>query len=142
MLEASLAEPGEIFIAVAAVADYRPAQVAASKIKKQADTLTLELVRNPDILATVAQLKPKPFCVGFAAETDNLADYARSKLRDKQLDMIFANDATTTFGADEASVTAYWEKAGHIKEAQFERAGKMLIAREILTLISANRQRG
>jgi phosphopantothenoylcysteine decarboxylase/phosphopantothenate--cysteine ligase len=142
MLEASLAEPGEIFIAVAAVADYRPAQVAASKIKKQADTLTLELVRNPDILATVAQLKPKPFCVGFAAETDNLADYARSKLRDKQLDMIFANDATATFGADEASVTAYWEKAGHIKEAQFERAGKMLIAREILTLISANRQRG
>lgn len=142
MLEASLAEPGEIFIAVAAVADYRPAQVASSKIKKQAATLTLQLVRNPDILATVAQLKPKPFCVGFAAETDNLADYAKAKLRDKQLDMILANDATSSFGADASSITAYWEKAGHIKEAQFERAGKTLLAREIITLVSANRQRG
>jgi phosphopantothenoylcysteine decarboxylase/phosphopantothenate--cysteine ligase len=142
MLDAALADPGDVFIAVAAVADYRPAQVATSKIKKQADTLTLELVRNPDILATVAQLKPKPFCVGFAAETDNLADYAKGKLRDKQLDMILANDAASTFGRDEASVTAYWDKAGHIKEAQFERAGKALLAREIITLISANRQRG
>jgi phosphopantothenoylcysteine decarboxylase/phosphopantothenate--cysteine ligase len=124
------------------VADYRPTQAASSKIKKHSDTLTLELVRNPDILATVAQLKPKPFCVGFAAETDNLADYAKSKLREKNLDMIFANDATATFGQDESSVTAYWHKDGQIKEALFERAGKSLIAREILTLISANRQRG
>jgi phosphopantothenoylcysteine decarboxylase/phosphopantothenate--cysteine ligase len=142
MLEASLAEPGEVFIAVAAVADYRPAQVAPGKIKKQAETLTLELVRNPDILATIAQLKPKPFCVGFAAETDRLADYAKGKLRDKQLDMIFANDAASTFGADESSVTAYWDKAGQLKEAQFERASKALLARELITLISANRQRG
>jgi phosphopantothenoylcysteine decarboxylase / phosphopantothenate---cysteine ligase len=142
MLDAALAEPGDIFIAVAAVADYRPAQAASSKIKKHSDTLTLELVRNPDILATVAQLKPKPFCAGFAAETDNLADYAKGKLREKNLDMIFANDATATFGQDESSVTAYWHKDGHIKEALFERAGKSLIAREILTLISANRQRG
>ncbi len=142
MLDAALAEPGEIFIGVAAVADYRPAQVATSKIKKQADTLTLQLVRNPDILATVAQLKPKPFCVGFAAETGQLADYAKGKLREKQLDMIFANDATSTFGQDAASIAAYWNKDGQVKEALFERAGKLLIARELITLISANRQRG
>lgn len=141
MLDASLAQPGDIFIAVAAVADYRPAQVAPGKIKKQADTLTLELVRNPDILATVAQLKPKPFCVGFAAETDRLADYAIGKLRDKRLDMICANEATSTFGQDESSVTVYWEKAGHLKEAAFERGSKALLARELVTLIGANWQR-
>lgn len=141
MLEACLAEPGEVFIGVAAVADYRPARVAASKIKKQSDTLTLQLVRNPDILATIAQLKPKPFCVGFAAETEQLADYAKGKLHDKRLDMILANDATATFGSDSASVTAFWHKDGHVKEALFERAGKALLAREIITLISANWQR-
>ena len=54
---------------------------------------------------------------------------------------VIANDATSTFGANESSVTAYWEKAGHIKEAQFERASKTLIARELITLVSANRQR-
>jgi phosphopantothenoylcysteine decarboxylase/phosphopantothenate--cysteine ligase len=141
MLEACLAQPGEVFIAVAAVADYRPAQVASSKIKKQADTLSLELVRNPDILATIAQLKPKPFCVGFAAETDKLTEYAVGKLRDKQLDMICANEATSTFGQDASSITVYWEKGGHLKEAAFEHAGKMLLARELITLIGANRQR-
>jgi phosphopantothenoylcysteine decarboxylase/phosphopantothenate--cysteine ligase len=139
MLDACLQAPGEIFIAVAAVADYRPVQPAAQKIKKQSATMTLELVRNPDILATIAQRKPKPYCVGFAAETENLASYAKAKLAEKNLDMIFANEATSTFGQDTAAVTAYWVKSGGEKEAVFEPANKTLLARELITLISANR---
>src|SRR5690606_9260209 len=104
MLEACQANPGDVFIGVAAVADYRPAQVAEQKIKKGTQTLQLELVRNPDILATMAQLKPRPFCVGFAAETESLEKNALTKLDEKQLDMIIGNDAVATFGQDAATV--------------------------------------
>jgi phosphopantothenoylcysteine decarboxylase/phosphopantothenate--cysteine ligase len=81
----------DIFIGVAAVADYRPAQPGAQKIKKTADTLTLELVKNPDILASVAALKEAPFTIGFAAETENVEANARAKLTAKHLDLIAAN---------------------------------------------------
>ena len=81
----------DIFVAVAAVADYRPVSSAKQKIKKKADTLTLKLVRNPDILAMVAALDKPPFTVGFAAETENLIDHAKEKLTAKGLDMIAAN---------------------------------------------------
>ncbi len=94
----------DIFIAVAAVADYRPAAVAADKIKKDAETLTLELVRNPDILASVAALRPAPFTVGFAAETGELESHARQKLEQKGVDLIAANRVGvpgTGFDADE-----------------------------------------
>jgi len=80
-----------IFISVAAVADYRPASVAAQKIKKTDKRLTLELVRTPDILASVAALKPAPFTVGFAAETEHLEKAARAKLEAKGVDLIAAN---------------------------------------------------
>lgn len=80
-----------IFIGVAAVADYRPAQPAPQKIKKSAEHLTLELVRNPDILASVATLERRPFTVGFAAETENIENNARKKLTDKNLDLVCAN---------------------------------------------------
>lgn len=80
-----------IFIGVAAVADYRPQASNAHKIKKQHDEMTLTLVRNPDIIASVAALEDAPFCVGFAAETDDVEDYARGKLESKRLDMIAAN---------------------------------------------------
>ena len=77
--------PGQdIFIAVAAVADYRPAAAAEHKIKKGAPTLTLELVANPDILAEVAARPKPPFCVGFAAESRNLAEYAEGKRRGEE----------------------------------------------------------
>jgi len=142
MLAACEQHLSDIFIAVAAVADYRPAHPAAAKIKKQSATLTLELVRNPDILTTIAQRKPRPYCVGFAAETENLIVNATAKLEAKQLDMILANDATSTFGSDEASVTAIWAKGNGLKEAVFELANKALLARELITLISANRQAG
>ncbi len=80
-----------IFIGVAAVADYRPAAVASAKIKKTGERLTLELVRNPDILASIAALKPAPFTVGFAAETEALEAGARAKLEGKGVDLIAAN---------------------------------------------------
>jgi phosphopantothenoylcysteine decarboxylase/phosphopantothenate--cysteine ligase len=93
-----------IFIGIAAVADYRPASVAEQKIKKSAERLTIELVRNPDILASVAALKPAPFTVGFAAETEHLEAAARAKLAAKGVDLIAANlvgGPVGGFGVDE-----------------------------------------
>lgn len=93
-----------IFIGVAAVADYRPATVAEQKIKKSTEHLTLELVRNPDILASVAALEPAPFTVGFAAETEHLESAARAKLDAKGVDLIAANLVGASeggFGVDE-----------------------------------------
>lgn len=139
MLAASLAHPGDIFIGVAAVADYRPAAVASQKIKKNAETFSLELIRNPDILATMALSSPRPWCVGFAAETEKLQEHALGKLHNKQLDMIIANDAAATFGRDDASVMVWWRRNGDIKHAEFEPASKSLLARELITLIGANR---
>ncbi|MGB5097423.1 MAG: bifunctional phosphopantothenoylcysteine decarboxylase/phosphopantothenate--cysteine ligase CoaBC [Porticoccaceae bacterium] len=109
MLAASLAEvaDADLFIAAAAVADYRPRTVARQKIKKSRETLTIELEPNPDIVATVAMLPERPFVVGFAAETENLLDNARSKLQRKGLDLVIANDVSDTaigFGSDDNQV--------------------------------------
>lgn len=95
-----------IFIGVAAVADYRPLRVAEGKIKKTEEKMTLELARNPDILASVAALKPAPFTVGFAAETENLEQHARQKLENKKLDLVATNrvGADLGFGTDENSL--------------------------------------
>ena len=98
----------DIFIGVAAVADYRPADIADGKIKKSGDEMTMTLVKNPDILADVANLKNPPFCVGFAAETDNIIDYARGKLERKKLKMIAANHvggSETGFGVPDNAIT-------------------------------------
>jgi phosphopantothenoylcysteine decarboxylase/phosphopantothenate--cysteine ligase len=87
--------PCDLFIASAAVADYRPEVVAPQKLKKDptsGDGLLLQMVRNPDILATIASRPDRPFSVGFAAETEHLLDYAARKLKDKNLDLIVAND--------------------------------------------------
>jgi phosphopantothenoylcysteine decarboxylase/phosphopantothenate--cysteine ligase len=93
-----------IFIGIAAVADYRPASMAEQKIKKTTERLSIELVRNPDILASVAALKPAPFTVGFAAETEHLETAARAKLVAKGVDLIAANlvgGSEGGFGVDE-----------------------------------------
>ncbi|MDH3693739.1 MAG: bifunctional phosphopantothenoylcysteine decarboxylase/phosphopantothenate--cysteine ligase CoaBC [Gammaproteobacteria bacterium] len=84
-------DKADVFIGVAAVADYRPAQYQDKKIKKQDDTLHLELVKNPDILASVAALTDKPFTVGFAAETNDMINHGRKKLVQKGVDLIAAN---------------------------------------------------
>ena len=97
-------EDCDVFIGVAAVADYRPAQPASSKIKKHTESVTLELVRNPDILARVAQNPKRPFTVGFAAETDQAIPNARDKLQRKGLDLIAVNQINATnnpFGSEE-----------------------------------------
>ena len=114
MLEAVMSQVtnSDIFIATAAVADYRASDIADNKIKKNADTLTLTFVKNPDILKTVAGLPNPPFCVGFAAESQNVEAYAQKKLADKKLDMIAANDITRAglgFNSDANALHVFWK---------------------------------
>lgn len=118
MHQASLATlaNADIFIACAAVADYRAQQVQPKKIKKQAnsDTLTLTLVKNPDIIADVAASNMRPFCVGFAAETNDLETYALDKLARKNLDLIAANDvsvSTQGFNSDDNALLVFSKNA-------------------------------
>ncbi|HQQ62783.1 MAG TPA: bifunctional phosphopantothenoylcysteine decarboxylase/phosphopantothenate--cysteine ligase CoaBC [Pseudomonadales bacterium] len=127
----------DVVIASAAVADFRPARVATSKIKKGAETsMVLELVRNPDIVAEVANLPDAPFTVGFAAETDDVERYARDKMRKKKLDMIIANDVSREdigFGSDENAVTVYWQNGSAI----FEKMGKAQLAVRLVDKLAA-----
>lgn len=100
-------EGADIFIAAAAVADYRPAIVAEHKIKKNDDDMYIQLIKNPDIVATVAALPHRPLTVGFAAETENLEHYATKKLHKKNLDLVIANDVSDTtigFNSDDNRV--------------------------------------
>ncbi len=128
----------DIFIAAAAVADYRPTRVAPQKLKKRKETSTIELVRCPDILASVAALKVAPFTVGFAAETQNLEDYARLKLEEKKLDMIVANRVGDGLGfdLDENAVTVLWSNG----RQEFSAAAKTDLARSVVDLIARNFQ--
>lgn len=105
----------DLFVANAAVADYRPALASDSKLKKVADEMTLQLVRNPDILARVAALPTPPFTVGFAVETDDLEGYARAKLEAKRLSMIAANRVGAGpggFESDENALLCLWPQGG------------------------------
>lgn len=105
------AENSDIFIATAAVADYRPAQLADQKIKKQNETLNIPLERTQDILAAVSALAQRPFCVGFAAETQNVAEYAKDKMQRKKLDMIAANQVGLPgqgFDSDNNALHLFW----------------------------------
>ena len=109
------AKNADIFIGAAAVADFRPSQYAAQKIKKGTDQhMHIELTKNPDIIADVAKLNPKPWLVGFAAETRDLIGYATQKLQRKKLDMIIANDVSDKnigFNSDHNAVTVLSQKA-------------------------------
>jgi len=122
----------DIFIAVAAVADYRPAIKYNEKIKKSTSTLTLELTPNKDILADVACLPNPPFCVGFAAETKNLLAYAEAKRKAKKLPLIVANLASDAIGSEENSVTLLDENGAH----PLERAPKIEVAKLLLEHIA------
>ena len=127
-----LAPEADIFIASAAVADYRPADVAEQKIKKTGDEIQLTLVKNPDIVAAVAASSPKPFTVGFAAETEKLLEHAQSKLQRKGLDMIIANDVANRrigFNSDNNAVTIItMNTQTHIEECSKNLLADMLIA--------------
>jgi len=127
----------DVFISVAAVADYRVDKIAQQKIKKSDDNMTLTLVRNPDILASIAALPDKPFCVGFAAETQHVEKYARGKLEKKNLDMIAANQVgqsdNPVFGSDTNSLDVFWPTNGHQHIAS---ATKNQVAAELLNIIA------
>lgn len=114
MLQASsqaVDEGCDLFIATAAVADYRPESCASDKIKKSNEAMALSLVRNPDTLATIAGRQDAPFTVGFAAETSDVARYAKDKMQRKNLRMIVANDVSVPglgFNSDNNAVTVFW----------------------------------
>lgn len=140
MLEASLQRISEtdIFIASAAVADYRPSEIAEHKIKKVdgEDQMIIKLVKNPDIVATVAQHPERPFTVGFAAETQDVDVYANKKLVKKNLDMIVANDVSNTsigFNSDNNAATIFWTEG----QRQLDLMTKNQMAKEILDAIKA-----
>ena len=129
------ASHADIFIACAAVADYRVDRAAAQKIKKSSASMTLELVPNPDILAAVAALDEPPFCVGFAAETTDLEKYALDKLERKKLDMIAANKVGETgsgFDADSNQLEVFWRDG----RESLARAGKAEIAKRLIELVA------
>jgi phosphopantothenoylcysteine decarboxylase/phosphopantothenate--cysteine ligase len=105
--------PADIFIAVAAVADYRPAAPAAHKIKKGAERLTLDLVANPDILAEVAARPDAPFCVGFAAESQYLAEYAETKRRAQRLPLVVGNLVQDGLGGETNQITLFDAAGSH-----------------------------
>jgi phosphopantothenoylcysteine decarboxylase/phosphopantothenate--cysteine ligase len=127
----------EIFISVAAVADYRVAQQSVQKIKKSSASLTLELVPNPDILAQVASLPNPPYCVGFAAESENLAEYAEKKRREKRLPLLVGNIAQNAIGSDDNELILF-DKDG---EHPLPRADKLTLARQLIQQI-AQRYKG
>jgi phosphopantothenoylcysteine decarboxylase/phosphopantothenate--cysteine ligase len=126
-----------IFISVAAVADYRVAQQCVQKIKKSSASLTLELVPNPDILAQVANLPNPPYCVGFAAESENLAEYAEKKRREKRLPLLVGNIAQNAIGSDDNELILF-DKDG---EHPLPRADKLTLARQLIQQI-AQRYKG
>jgi phosphopantothenoylcysteine decarboxylase/phosphopantothenate--cysteine ligase len=138
MLAASLAEVEscQLFIAAAAVADYRPADVAEQKIKKgSAEELSLKLIKNPDIVATIAALPQRPFTVGFAAESEHLLEHARAKLERKRLDLVIANDITVEgigFNSDNNAVTLL----GCGQEVTFSQRSKQQLARELIAYMA------
>jgi len=133
----------DIFISVAAVADYRPQTIAEQKLKKTAATFSLELTRNPDILADVAALPDPPFTVGFAAETQAVASNARDKLRLKKLDMIAANAVGQQqgFNREDNALHVIWAQG----EQQLTLTGKAKLARQLVAIIAEhfeNKTRG
>lgn len=127
----------DVFISCAAVADYRPQLVAAQKIKKtdDKDEMTITMVKNPDIVASVAALSShRPYTVGFAAETQDVEKYARSKLEKKNLDMICANDVSVAglgFNSNDNALTVYWRDG----EQAFPAVSKSQLALGVMKLI-------
>jgi phosphopantothenoylcysteine decarboxylase/phosphopantothenate--cysteine ligase len=135
MLEAvkQAAPASDVFIAVAAVADYRVKNRAAQKIKKGAGGMTLELTENPDILGYVAALKNPPFCVGFAAESEKLAEHARVKRAKKKIPLLAANLAQQALGAEDNEITLFDDAGEHA----LGRGPKLELARKLVAHVAA-----
>jgi phosphopantothenoylcysteine decarboxylase/phosphopantothenate--cysteine ligase len=124
----------DIFIAAAAVSDYRCGEIACEKIKKTSDTLTLSLARAPDVLATVGKSAAPPFLVGFAAETENVERNALAKLAGKNLDMIAANKVGDglAFDRDDNALTVYWPGG----KQELTLTSKTALARQLVEMIA------
>ncbi|EAQ97657.1 bifunctional phosphopantothenoylcysteine decarboxylase/phosphopantothenate--cysteine ligase CoaBC [Congregibacter litoralis] len=142
MLEASLGllHNCDIFIGCAAVADYRPADAAVQKIKKSADEVSLQLVKNPDVLARVAGHSPKPFSVGFAAETEKLREHALGKLERKGLNMIVANDVSDSrigFNSENNAALLLWRDDAGVREREVEQCSKDVLAAVVIAQIAS-----
>lgn len=131
----------DIFISAAAVADFQAKDIARNKIKKSPtqNTINLELIKTPDVLATIAQDKNlRAKMIGFAAETENLIENATNKLERKNLDAIVANDVSDTsigFNSDLNQVTLIWKKDGDTHQLDFNKASKKVIAKKLLEKI-------
>ena len=128
----------DIFIATAAVADYRTRDAAPQKIKKTQDEMTLDLVKNPDILATISHTYPDMFMVGFAAETQDVEKYARGKLASKDLDMIACNDVSRKdigFASDENAMTVFFADKYQQEPEALDKSSKDDIAQQLVALI-------
>ena len=138
--ERAVSEGCDIFIATAAVADYRPESCAGDKIKKTSDAMSLALVRNPDTLAAIAARPDAPFTVGFAAETAEVARYAMDKLQRKKLNMIVANDVSAPglgFNSDHNAVTVFWSEG----QKAIGPDTKQAIAAHLVTLIAEHSEK-
>jgi phosphopantothenoylcysteine decarboxylase/phosphopantothenate--cysteine ligase len=122
----------DVFVSVAAVADYRPAKRSEQKIKKSDNALALELVPTTDILAYVSGLPKPPFCVGFAAESEKLAEYAEDKRKRKKLPLLAANLAQDAIGADENEITLFDDAGAH----PLPRAPKEIVAKQLVEHIA------
>ena len=133
-----IAREADIFVAVAAVADYRPAEASSRKLKRGNGGLTLELVPNPDILAKVAAMKNGPFCAGFAAETENLREYAQAKRKKKNIPLLAANLAQHAFGQDTNALTLFDDRGEH----PLPRASKLVLARQLVSHIVSMTAKG
>jgi phosphopantothenoylcysteine decarboxylase/phosphopantothenate--cysteine ligase len=124
----------DIFIAVAAVSDYRPKKPEQNKIKKTKEVMQIDLIKSPDILASVAKLSSGPFTVGFAAETERVRSYALGKLKNKKLDMIIANQVGVdrSFDCDDSAVEVFWRGG----ERSFPMMAKSELAMQLIQLIA------
>ncbi len=128
----------DIFIATAAVADYRTEEAAPQKIKKTQDAMTLSLVKNPDILATISLAHPALFVVGFAAETQDVERYARGKLVAKDLDMIACNDVSRAdigFASDDNAMQVFFSERYERDAVTLEKTSKYKIAEQLASII-------
>ena len=128
----------DIFIATAAVADYRTEEAAPQKIKKTQDAMTLSLVKNPDILATISLAHPALFVVGFAAETQDIERYARGKLVSKDLDLIACNDVSRAdigFASDDNAMQVFFSERYEHDSVTLEKASKDKIAEQLAGII-------
>ena len=138
-----LAVNSDVFIGCAAVADYKATTTANNKIKKQGDTMTIELSKNPDIIASVAALEAnRPFTVGFAAETNDVANYAKGKLKNKNLDMICANDVSDSsigFNSENNAMTLFWPEGERHLSLQSKQQISHLILKEIASKLAAKK---